>query len=400
MKVLVLGGAGDMGRMGVTTLLNAPNIASVTIADKNYELAKAFLNLVDSDRLSAVETDITDHSRLVDLISNHDLVLNTVGPYFRFGKMVIEACIEAQKPGVDICDDWEPMLEALELSEKAKKAGVPLIVGMGASPGMSNLMTVLACQDLDEVDEIVTAFGLSGNVQFAEKQPHHVSRKRLMALAAGQPNAAMEHLLHECIGKIPTFSDGKIIEIDSLTEAAPVSFPGFKDAYACHIGHPEPVTLPRTIKAKAISNVMFTSRIVTDVLREYVRKIMNNEITVQEAASAFEKEFREILKMPTVMAETSGFPPILNVTVSGLRNNKRKKIAIGLLKAPHGLMAGVTSIPLAVAGLMILEGKVQKRGVLTPEESIDPEEFFNRYAAYCGKDLSARDVLLKKEIDL
>lgn len=399
MKVLVLGGAGDMGRMGVTTLLNSSTVSSITVADRDYELARAYIKLVDSNKLSAVEIDVTDRKKLIDLISNHDLVLNTVGPYFRFGKVIIEACIEAQKPGVDIGDDWKPMLDVLALNEKAKEAGVTLIVGMGSSPGLLNLMTVLACEELDEVDEVVTAWGLGG-VQSAEKQPFHVSRKLLAGVGAQHANAAIEHLFHECLGKIPTFKNGKIIEIDSLAEADRIRFPGFKDAYACHIGHPEPVTLPRVIKANIISNVMFFGRYYTDILRSYAKKIVNNEITVKEAAIVFDKESRGLVKRPATVEEISGFPPVLNVIVTGLKGKKKKKVAIGLRHAPYGQMAGITSIPMAITALMIFEGKIKNQGVLTPEESIDPEEFFNRYAVYCGEGLSGRDVLLIKEVDL
>lgn len=399
MKVLALGGAGDMGRMGVTTMINFPAISSVTVADRNIETAQAFLNLAGSEKLRAVKVDIADQRGLVDLISKHDLVLSTVGPYFRFGKMVVEACLKAQKPGVDIGDDWKPMLEVLDLKDQAEKAEVTFIAGMGSSPGLLNLMSVLACQGLDEIDEVVTAWGL-GAMESGKKPNYYVSRKHLVSREALQTNAAVEHMIHECVGKIPTFRDGKIIEIDALTETKPVKFPGFKEAYACHIGHPEPLTLPRTLRAKTISNVMFFGRNYTEVLRNYAKKIGAKEMTVQEAAKAFEKEHQKIMGRPDVLEEISGYPPTLNVTATGLKDKQRKKIAIGLEKAPYGQMAGITSIPMAIAGLMILEGRVKKKGVLTPEESIEPVLFFNRYAEFCGQGLKLEDVLIRKEMAL
>ena len=52
---------------------------------------------------------------------------------------------------------------------------------------------------------------------------------------------------------------------------------------------------------------------------------------------------------------------------------------------------------------MILEGKIQQTGVLTPEEVFNTperlEEFFDRYAKYCGKNLTNKDILIKKVID-
>ena len=65
-----------------------------------------------------------------------------------------------------------------------------------------------------------------------------------------------------------------------------------------------------------------------------------------------------------------------------------------------GRMAGVTGIPLAIATIMLIEGKISKRGVLTPEEAINPIEFFNKLAPYCGKNLSVSVILVEREIDL
>ena len=100
MKVLALGGSGDMGRMAVAILLESPHVTSITVADKNYERVKYFVDLVCTVKLKAVEVDVTQKTNLIELISSHDLVMNTVGPYYKFATMIIEA----KKPYVDICN--------------------------------------------------------------------------------------------------------------------------------------------------------------------------------------------------------------------------------------------------------------------------------------------------------
>ncbi|MHA1729484.1 MAG: saccharopine dehydrogenase NADP-binding domain-containing protein, partial [Promethearchaeota archaeon] len=99
MKILALGGAGDMGRYTVSVLLESPKVTSITVADKNYECAKVFVELVQEklkqpEMLTAIKSDVTNHENLVDLMESHDLIVNTVGPFFRFEKMIIEAAIE------------------------------------------------------------------------------------------------------------------------------------------------------------------------------------------------------------------------------------------------------------------------------------------------------------------
>ncbi|MHA1383655.1 MAG: saccharopine dehydrogenase family protein [Candidatus Helarchaeota archaeon] len=408
LKILALGGAGDMGRMAVTTLLSSSKITSITIADKNIKLARRFIELSNSNKLTAVEVDVTEQNKLIDLILEHDLVINTVGPFFKFGKPILEAVIKAKKDYVDICDDWKPTLEMLKMNEAAKEAGITAILGIGASPGILNLLTVLACSELDDIDEVITGWGI-GSVKSGDKPRGFVRKKKLMKTFKKenkQANAAILHLLHECIGKIPVFRDGKLIEIDALSEAPPIKFPGIKDFYAVNVGHPEPVTLSRTIKAKSISNVMYLTRTLTNKLREYVRKIENKELTVTEAAILIDKELNKLSSILILLWELLKrffkVPPELCVTVTGLKGGRRKKVAIGIKYRPWGEidegMDGLTAVPMAIAAIMIIEGRIQVKGVLTPEESIDPKEFFEIYAKFCKKNLTAKEVLIKKEL--
>ena len=43
------------------------------------------------------------------------VVMNTVGPFFRFGVPILTAAIDAGTDYIDVCDDWEPTLEMLAL---------------------------------------------------------------------------------------------------------------------------------------------------------------------------------------------------------------------------------------------------------------------------------------------
>ncbi len=40
---------------------------------------------------------------------------------------------------------------------------------------------------------------------------------------------------------------------------------------------------------------------------------------------------------------------------------------------------------------------MNEKGVLTPEEAIDPEAFFERLAVYCGKNLCGKYIILREE---
>jgi len=422
MKVLALGGSGDMGRMAVAILLDFPDlVSSITVADKNYEHAIAFVEMVGSDKLSAVEIDVTEHDKLVKLISDHDLVVNTVGPFYKFEVPIIEAVIEAKKNYLDINDDWKPTLDALEYDDKAKEAGITAVIGIGASPGITNIMAVQACSKLDEIDEIITAFGYSLETKAGRKPKYYVKPVKFakkLNLEVGSmestsakdgPNSALMHLLWETIEKIPSFKDGKMIEIDPLTETETrYEFPGFKDMYTVHIGHPEPVTLPRTIKANAISCVMYVGKTATEITRKYSQKLKNKELTIEEASSALNKEWDELenqalqVRDQEIMNQYLGGPPVLSVIAIGTKDGKRKKVGVTLEHEPFGGMPGETSVPLGIVTIMLIEGKITQKGVLTPEEVFkdNPMEFFDRIAPYCGKNLTGKDILIEREEDI
>jgi saccharopine dehydrogenase-like NADP-dependent oxidoreductase len=178
MNILALGGSGDMGRMAVAILLESPDITSITVADKNFERAKHFVSLVGSDKLEAVELDVTKQNKLTSLISSHDLIMNTVGPYYKYGTMILDAAIRTQIPYVDICDDWKPTLELLEMNSRAKQAEITALIGIGASPGITNLMAVIACSRLDKVDELITAWGLNVGERVGSKPKYFVESRK------------------------------------------------------------------------------------------------------------------------------------------------------------------------------------------------------------------------------
>ncbi|MHA1914614.1 MAG: saccharopine dehydrogenase family protein [Promethearchaeota archaeon] len=404
MKVLALGGSGDMGRMAVAILLESQYVTSITVADKNLEGANYFVGLVGSDKLTAIEIDVTEHYKLVELISSHDLVMNTVGPYYKFGTTIMDAVIEAKKPYVGICDDWKPTLDLLGMNEEAKKAGITAVIGIGASPGITNLMAILACSKLDEVDDLITAWGYGPEEGVGKKPDYFIEPRKFYKKFKDLPpsaNAATMHLFYETVTTIPTYSNGKFVDIKPLTDADPLQFPGFKDTYVCHIGHPEPVTLPRVITANSVSNLMYMGKLITDLVRKYTQQISRKELTVSEASIRFGEEARGATRNQQFIEEYMGMPPGLSVIATGIRDGKRIKIAIGNNFVPFGGMAGVTSVPLAVAAEMVLNGEITEKGVLTPEEAIsDPMKFFDKYAKYCGENLTGKDVLLIKEVEL
>ncbi|MFJ8082943.1 hypothetical protein ACIQ6Y_20325 [Streptomyces sp. NPDC096205] len=88
------------------------------------------------------------------LIEDAALVTLGSGPYARTSRPVIEACLDARVPYLDINDDVDSTRAALDHHARAKKAGIALYIGCGASPGATNVFVRDAARDLDTVGNI------------------------------------------------------------------------------------------------------------------------------------------------------------------------------------------------------------------------------------------------------
>ena len=123
-------------------------------------------------------------------------------------------------------DDVESTQAALALTEEAKETGVPLYIGCGASPGLSNVMAIDAASELDQVDSIDICW--------------------LVGDEASVGKAVLQHLMHIAAGPCLTWVDSKPTVNESWvgTTYSPI-YTDDGETLLHGTAHPEPVTLPR-----------------------------------------------------------------------------------------------------------------------------------------------------------
>ncbi|MGY2093295.1 saccharopine dehydrogenase NADP-binding domain-containing protein [Nocardia gipuzkoensis] len=166
--------------------------------------------------------DVTDPPTLHQAIGDCDLVVNTVGPYFRFGPALLAAAIDVGCDYVDINDDWEPTLDMLAMDSRAREVGITALVGMGASPGIANLLAVTAAVELDTVQSIITGWSVDAA---------HPARRR------GAPSTALIHGMQQISGSVLVTRNGGLVDRPQLEKL--------------RFGHPEAVTLHRAFSGPA-----------------------------------------------------------------------------------------------------------------------------------------------------
>ena len=187
-KVLAIGGSGGMGRFVVREMLQCESIGSVVVADINAQSAASFASDC-GEKVSSLGLDVTDPVALRKALKGIDVVVNTSGPFFKFAVPILEACIEIKCHYFDICDDWEPTEEMLKLDQRAVAAGITAIIGLGASPGITNLLGLFAMKELDDVESIYTGWHMGGAKPEAESSQTKI-------------NAAMMHGVQQMTGSV------------------------------------------------------------------------------------------------------------------------------------------------------------------------------------------------------
>lgn len=156
--VLSLGGVGAMGRAASHDLAAADEV-SLTIADVDTDAARALADDLPG-KVGIEAVDVTDPERLESLLGGSDVVANAL-PY-RFNVDVMDACLDARTHYLDLGGLYHVTREQLELDEAFREAELTAVLGMGASPGMTNIAAAKGASHLDRVDEIHIRTGAAG----------------------------------------------------------------------------------------------------------------------------------------------------------------------------------------------------------------------------------------------
>src|SRR6266581_1107728 len=100
MHIIVLGGAGAMGRIAVRTLTEYEDIDQVTIADYNEDRAREVASALNSSKIQIRQIDVNDADRLSALVRGANVVLNAVE--YVFNLPILKACIQEKVHYADL----------------------------------------------------------------------------------------------------------------------------------------------------------------------------------------------------------------------------------------------------------------------------------------------------------
>jgi len=361
MQVIVVGGAGTMGQGVARDLIKQDKITKVTLGDIVTDPNRLQEKLRASDKVSLVKIDVNDHEGLVEAIKGNDVVVNTAGPFYKTAVAVARAAVEAGVNYIDICDDYEavPILFSSDIDEKAKKAGVTVLTGMGSDPGTNNVLVRWYASKLDQVEEIK----LFWVVSIAELH-----------------GAAWDHSLHMVTGELPQYIDGKLVHVEGGTGEETATF--LDPLGTCvmrYVGHPQPITIPKYIEG--VKNVIIKGALIPTWVDELIKEQRDTGFLSTEPIDLKGTKvvpYDLTLKMWEKIPEGRDNGPQasgLKVIVKGIRGDNRVTYTADMV----GRMAPGTGLPASIAALMMEDGYVTVKGVVAPEGCIDPEKFLSEF---------------------
>ncbi|HEU4393569.1 MAG TPA: saccharopine dehydrogenase NADP-binding domain-containing protein, partial [Solirubrobacterales bacterium] len=152
-EVVVVGAAGARAQAMLEIVGRAGTAEGWLAVDRHWRGSER--HACERLGMRTVELDLLEHpQRLRDLIDGAALVVNLAGPAHRTGPAVLDACIEGGCDYMDICEDPDATVALLARDAACRAAGVRALIGMGATPGLPNVLARAGVEWLGGADEI------------------------------------------------------------------------------------------------------------------------------------------------------------------------------------------------------------------------------------------------------
>lgn len=385
MKVLIFGGAGKIGAVVAWDLACQDRVEMVGIVGRRAEALKRTQRWVNSEKVRIHPMDVSDKGKITRLMEEYDVGVATL-PDRRTSYQVAEAAIEARLPFVDILEEYHRRPDPYEregleppagmsiieygewLNERAVKAEITFLSGIGFAPGISNITLSEGIRKLDQAE---TAVARVGGIPTKEAAARHPLRYMI--------TWAFGHVLREYSVKVQVIKGGRVVEVDALTDREQFRFTKFgkDEELECAItpGMPSFIHTNPELQEFAEKTIRWPGHYqAIDVLREC--GLLDLEPVEIGGTPLVPREFLLSLLEPKLQpgpGETDVC--VMWNTVTGMKDGCWARIDYYMWEEAdqkNGIsaMARVTAFPAAIAAVFIGEGKITKKGILAPEECI------------------------------
>jgi saccharopine dehydrogenase (NAD+, L-lysine-forming) len=373
MKALVLGGCGAMGKAIVRDLAENPEVGEIVIGDIDLSKARAYAKEIGSQKVSAKKVDIRNREGLVKALRGVNVVANA--SWYEFNLEVMRAALKTRSHYVDLGGLYHVTKKQLKLDKDFKKAGITAILGIGASPGITNVLAGYGASKLDSVEEVHIRTGAKGGGGFAY---------------------SAKTILDEVTMNPVVFENGDFKEVEPLSGKEHYRLPSPVDEVdGFYSIHSELATLPFTMKG--IRTVTFRVGFSPTLLQKVnvlleLGLLNRNPIAIKGVKITprdFVYSYLATLTAPPSLDELKS----LQVEVKGKKDGERRRFVFETVvksseKWNLRATAVWTGVPAAIAAHWLGKGKIGIKGVVPPEVGIEPEPFI--------AELAKRNIIISK----
>ena len=380
MRIVVIGGAGGMGRTIVRDLSESSEVKEILVADFREAGAKEFAASFRDPRIKGAGVDASNVEETANVIKGYDAVINAAMYYVNLN--VMKACLQAGCHYNDLGGLFHTTRKQLELFDDFKKAGITAVLGIGVASGTTNVLSRYGYDRLDEVEKVHCSYGL-------------VDMTDMKGIDVFQPGYAMATVMQEFSFEAWEFVNGEYKVFPPGSEPEEIVFPKPIGPLTCvHTLHSEPATIPASYKDKGVKEVTWKLGLPPKV-DERARFLASLGFASGEPVNVHGVEVvpSEVL---TVLADKQAKEKLAGAKlelkqvacaraqVIGKKNGKKMEYIIdSMVKTPHRLGAAVavgTGVPPSIAARMQVRGMIKEAGVWPPEQVIAPEYFFSELA--------------------
>lgn len=386
-KIIVLGGAGAMGRITVQDLARTARDTEIVIADLDLARADELKNSIKEGHVTTLKVDIKDEESLVTALKGMDVVVNAT-PYY-FNRAVMKAALKADADYLDLGGLYHETIKQLEYQKDFAEKGRLAILGMGSTPGTTNVMAAAAARDLDSIEDVIIYCAGEELKKPDDSHPFF-------------PPYMLDTILDEYTMDAIIFKDGKIDTIAPISVDETVDFGELVGKQSViHTIHSELATIPDTFKSKGIKNAAFKLALGQE-FHDKVKFLVELGFGSKEPIKTSEGTFHP-RKILTAMIEQFPKPEgagedceILRVVVTGKSKGENKTITMEALAKTDTRPGGFggadmnTGVPPSiVAQMMVDKMTADYKGVLPPEVCVNPDHFF--------KELAKRNIIVSRD---
>jgi saccharopine dehydrogenase-like NADP-dependent oxidoreductase len=345
-NVAILGAGGTIARAIVRDLAESAEVAELVLLDLDAERAKAVAVEHGAGKARATGIDALG-DRLVAVLHDCDVLLNAAS--YRVNLHAMQAALHARCDYLDLGGLYWMTGRQLELHDRFVAAGRLALLGMGASPGKTNVMAARAVRELGDEDV------LELHVAAAGRDPEPATGLRTPY--------ALRTLIDELTLAPVVLSDGAPVELQPMAPGGRVAFPPpVGDADTIHTLHSELRTFGPSF---GVQKASFRLSLASSLLEALEQLVGASEEEVAAAAANAAPPSPRAISAHVVEARSA----TRRVTVSALtRPMDEWKLGGGIVS---------TAAPAAAAVRLMARGEIAARGVHPPEACIDPDALFD-----------------------